>query len=99
MITHIVIFWTDKPYGSNRDRLLAGAKKLGEIPGAVGFRCGTALPSKRSVVDDSFAVGITMSFKTQEEADVYQAHPIHTDFVENCLKPLSRRFVVYDIVD
>lgn len=96
MITHIVIFWTDKPHGAHRERLLAGTRKLAQIPGVVEFRAGIPVPSPRGVVDESYAVGISMSFESQAVADLYQSHPLHLEFVEQCVKPLVKRLVVYD---
>lgn len=96
MITHVVIFWLDKPYGENREQLLAAARELGNIPGCENFRAGQAVPSARGVVDDSFAVAISMDFADQAAADAYQAHPDHVKFVTESVKPLVKRFVVYD---
>jgi hypothetical protein len=96
MITHVVVFWTDKPHGKNRDQLLEGARKLANIPGVLEFRTGVPFPSPRAVVDDSFAVAISMTFKDQAAADAYQTHPIHAEFVEKCVRPLARRLIVYD---
>jgi hypothetical protein len=96
MITHVVIFWADKPHGENKEKLLAGASTLAEIPGVLEFRFGPAVPSSRAVVDDSFAVAISMTFRSPADLDAYIAHPIHAQFVEECVRPLSRRFVVYD---
>lgn len=97
MITHVVVFWTDKPYGENRDRLLAGTRDyLARIPGVQEFRAGVPVPSPRGVVDDGFAVAISMTFVDQAAADVYQQHPLHIDFIERCVKPHVKRLVVYD---
>lgn len=97
MITHVVIFWTDKPHGENCDRLLAGARDcLGPIPGMLEFRCGKPVPSPRGVVDDSFSVAISMTFADQAAADAYQHHPLHQTFIEQYVKPYVKRFVVYD---
>jgi hypothetical protein len=97
MITHIVVFWTDKPMGENRDKLVAGAEEfLAPIPGVLEFRSGVAVPSSRGVVDDSFAMAISMTFEDQAAADLYQSHPLHTRFIEEVVKPCVRRFVVYD---
>jgi hypothetical protein len=99
MITHVVVFWTDKPHGSNRDTLLLGSKKLAEIPGVLNFRTGVPVPSPRAVVDDGFAVAISMDFETQAHADIYQDHPLHHAFIETCVKPYAKRLVVYDFAD
>jgi hypothetical protein len=96
MITHVVIFWTDKPQGAARDSLLKGAQKLADIPGVLHFRSGTTLSSPRAVVDDSFAVAISMDFATAADAEIYQQHPLHHEFIETCVKPYSKRFIVYD---
>lgn len=97
VITHVVVFWTDKPHQENRARLLAGARELlPQIPGVQEFRSGVPVPSPRGAVDDSFAVAISMSFADQATAEAYQKHPLHLRFVEEYFKPYSRRFVVYD---
>jgi hypothetical protein len=97
MISHIVIFWVDKPHAENRDALLKGCGELlPKIPGVLEFRAGVPVPSPRAVVDDSFAVGISMVFADQAAADTYQSHPIHLEFIEKYAKPYARRLVVYD---
>jgi hypothetical protein len=97
MITHVVVFWTDKPRGEAQQKIAAGARELlAEIPGALEFRSGLPVPSTRGVVDDSFSAAISMTFEDQSAADAYLAHPLHVRFVEECLKPYARRFVVYD---
>jgi hypothetical protein len=97
MITHVVVFWTDKPPGEAQEKIAAGARELlAEIPGAMEFRSGIPVPSPRGVVDDSFSAAISMTFENQSAADAYLAHPFHVRFVEECVKPFARRFVVYD---
>lgn len=96
MITHVVILWVREGDETARDQLLDGAKKLAGIPGVMEFRSGRPVPSDRAVVDSSFAVALTMTFADQEAAGAYQSHPIHEEFVRNCVKPLTSRVVVYD---
>lgn len=97
MITHTVIFWTNKPHGDNQQQLLKGAcELLAKIPGVTAFHAGLPVPSPRGVVDDSFAVAITMQFEDQTSADEYQAHDLHQQFVVEYVKPYATRFVVYD---
>ena len=97
MITHVVVFWTDKPPGDAQDKIAAGAREfLAVIPGMMEFRSGIPVPSPRGVVDDSYAAAISMTFKDQAAADAYLAHPLHVRFVEECVKPHVRRLVVYD---
>lgn len=96
MITHVVVFWTDKPHAENQQALIEGSKKLGEIPGVLEYRYGKPVESTRGAVDDSFSAAISMTFANQEDADAYQVHPIHKEFLETTFKPNVKRFVVYD---
>ncbi|GAB4241795.1 MAG: hypothetical protein OHK005_05140 [Candidatus Methylacidiphilales bacterium] len=96
MITHVVVFWTDKPAADLLPTLLPLAQRLGEIPGVHEFRFGPPVPSRRGVVDDSFSFAISMTFADQAAADAYQQHPIHVEFVEKAVRPYIKRFVVYD---
>jgi hypothetical protein len=96
MITHLVVFWTDKPIAEHQAKLEEGTRMLRDIPGVLEYRYGVPVPSPRGVVDDSFAVAISMTFTDQAAADTYQAHPIPQKFVTEYVKPLVKRFVVFD---
>lgn len=96
MITHVVVFWADKPPDEVREKLKEGCGLLAEIPGCENFRFGGPVPSARGVVDDTFALAISMDFADQASADAYQSHPQHVEFVTNYVKPHVKRFVVYD---
>ncbi len=96
MITHVVIFWTDKNDSAARARLLEGCKGLESIPGVLNFRYGTPVSSPRGVVDDSYTAAISMDFVSQADADAYQSHPDHVLFVEKVYKPNVKRVVIYD---
>ena len=99
MITHVLIFWVDSPCESNRDKLLAGAQTLMHIPGVENFSTGVPIPSGRGVVDDSFAVGISMSFRNQAAVEHYRKHPIRREFVRKFTRSLAKRFVSYQWSD
>jgi hypothetical protein len=58
---------------------------------ATGFPAGT----DRSVVDNSFGVSLHIEFANAADHDVYQDHPDHHRFIEEC-SPLWERVVVYD---
>ena len=49
-------------------------------------------------MDDSFDVGFTMRFTSAEALHAYEKDPRHLKKVNEVLKPLSRKIVVYDIV-
>ena len=100
MLTHVAVFWTDKPPGEARDALLAGARELlPQIPGPVEFHAGVAVPSTRGVVDDSFAVALTITFPDRDTMMAFRAHPLHTKFVEEYVLKYSTRRVAYDLAE
>jgi hypothetical protein len=97
MFSHVVIFWLDPAAPNAADSLIAGAERyLKPIPGVVGFHIGKMVPSHRAVVDQSYQVGLNITFQTKGAQDAYQAHPLHVEFVEKVLKPINRKVIVYD---
>lgn len=98
-VDHLVLVWLKRP-GNEQDRnaLREAGDRLRSIPGIVFLDHGTPLASGRPVVDDSFDVGFVMRFKSQEALATYEPHPDHMKEVENVIKPLSRKVVVYDII-
>ena len=65
----------------------------------VKVAAGRAIPSERPVVDDSFDVAIVMAFKDQAALRAYDNHPDHKKAVEETLKPLVGKMVIYDFLD
>lgn len=97
MITHVVLFWINKSDTEGREKLLEGVNKLlAKIPQVQNLDYGSPVPSDRAVVDDSFSVAVSMSFTNQVEADAYQTHPFHIQFVNEYVQPYAKRFVIYD---
>jgi hypothetical protein len=96
MITHVVIFWVDKPVKKNAADLLAAAKTLEDIPGVKHLRFGPAAESERGVVDDSFAMGLSMDFKSKKALKKYVKHVMHVKFIQGVVKASVRRMVAYD---
>ncbi len=96
MFSHVVIFWTDPANPSATDEVVANAKKyLPSIPGILNFHVGKMVRSHRSVVDQSYQVGLNIHFDTKRAQDDYQDHPQHLEFVEKS-KALWTKVVVYD---
>ncbi|MET0636382.1 MAG: Dabb family protein [Chitinophagaceae bacterium] len=83
-IIHHVFFYL-KNAGSQEDinLLIEGLKTLKGIDEVKELQIGKpASTVKRDVVDNSFDVSELMYFKTVEDQDAYQVHPIHKAFVE-----------------
>jgi hypothetical protein len=97
-VHHIVIVWL-KEHGSEaaRQRYIENSRQLGKLPMVVHYQVGTALPSdQRTVVDSSYDVAIAASFANREALGDYLAHPEYRRILDESLKPLVDRVVVYD---
>ena len=99
MLTHVCLFWIDQPREQACDELLqASLRLLGKIPGPLALHCGRAHPSPRGVVDDSFSVGLTITFPNVEIMQRFREHPLHLEYVTDYVIRLSSRRVAYDII-
>jgi hypothetical protein len=98
-VDHVVLMWQKRPgNAADRQALLAACSELRVIPGIKFLDAGTALASERPVVDDSFDVGLTVRFDSEKSLHTYETHPFHVKKVNEVLKPLTKKIVVYDIV-
>jgi hypothetical protein len=97
-VDHVVLVWLKRPGNADdRQALLDAGKELRSIPGLHFLDQGLALPSERPTVDDSFDVGYVMRFDSPAALETYAKHPLHQQKVNEVLKPLSRKIVVYDV--
>lgn len=98
-VDHVVLMWQKRPGNSaDRQALLAACAELRVIPGIKFLDTGTALASDRPVVEDSFDVGLTVRFDSAKSLHAYETDPRHLKKVNEVLKPLTKKIVVYDIV-
>jgi hypothetical protein len=97
MFSHVVIFWTDPAKPEAAAAVIAGGNKyLKSIPGITHFHIGKMVGSHRPVVDQTYQVALNISFGSKQYEHEYQIHPQHLEFVENYVKPLVKKVVVYD---
>ncbi len=97
MITHVVIFRAKAD--EHKKIILEEVKKLAAIEGVESFTCGTPMISERPVVDDTFAVATVVKFKDKAAMDVYDKHPIHLKFYDDCLNKYKVKVQVFDSID
>ncbi|MEO5915442.1 MAG: Dabb family protein [Luteolibacter sp.] len=98
-VDHVVLMWQKRPgNAADREKLLAACSELRVIPGIKFLDSGTALASERPVVDDSFDVGLTLRFDSATSLHAYETDPRHVKKVNEVLKPLTKKIVVYDII-
>src|SRR5688500_3752027 len=98
-LTHHVFFWLKNPDSKeDLNRLVEGLKTLRKIESIRKLHIGVpASTEKRDVVDSSFSVSELMFFDDVEGQNVYQEHPIHKRFVEQC-SDLWEKVIVYDTI-
>lgn len=99
-LVHHVFFWL-KNLDSKEDlnKLIEGLKTLEKIESVrkihIGLPASTEL---RSVVDATYSASELIFFDDVAGQDIYQVHPIHKKFVDQC-SHLWEKVIVYDSVD
>jgi hypothetical protein len=96
---HHVYFWLNNPDNpADRDSFEKGIAELLKIPEIKSYHFGIpANTGNRDVVDGSYTYSYMVFFDNENGHDVYQDHPIHLKFVDDC-KHLWNKVVVYDSV-
>lgn len=96
-VVHHVFFWLKNPDSAeDKAALIEGIKTLGTIETVQHFHIGLpASTESRDVVDNSYSVTEMLIFNSEEDEAIYQIHPIHKKFVEDC-SHLWSKVVVYD---
>jgi Stress responsive A/B Barrel Domain len=96
-VTHVVLCWLKTPGDdAARRKIIETSRTFESIPGVVSVTCGRALPSTRPVVDSSYDVAILITFTDEAALHAYDRHPTHKKAVDDVLKPLVGKFLVYD---
>ena len=97
MLVHTVYFWL-KPELTTAQRadFRRGVESLGGIKAVEKIYVGApAKTEKRPIIDDSYAVALTVLCKDVAAHDAYQVDPIHLAFI-NQFKTFWNRVQIYD---
>jgi hypothetical protein len=98
-VDHVVLVWQKRPGNeTDRQKLRDASQELRSIPGLRFLDHGTALASERPIVDDSFDLAFVMRFESADALQTYEKNPLHVRKVNETLKPLSRKILIYDIL-
>ena len=93
---HHVFFWLKEPENTEaRKQFELGLQNLIKVPQIQSYHIGTPVESPREMVDDSFTYSYMVFFKSKEDQEIYQTHPIHLQFIEDC-QHLWKKVIVYD---
>lgn len=98
-INHIVIIWMKDPKDSEaKKRFFEASKSFSTIPGVINHSVGEMLASDRAVVDSSYDLAIVVTLKDQQALADYLKNPIHKKVLEETLKPMVKKVLIYDSV-
>ena len=99
-LAHHVFFWLkNRESKEDLNKLIAGLRTLEKIESVRKLHIGVpASTEKRPVVDSSYSASELIFFDDVEGQNIYQEHPIHKKFVEQC-SHLWEKVVVYDSID
>jgi len=99
IFVHHVFFWLKEPNNPEaRKQFEAGLQNLIQVPLIQSSHIGKPVESPRDVVDDSFTYSYMAFFRSKEDQTIYQTHPIHLKFVNDC-QHLWEKVIVYDAMD
>ena len=95
---HHVYFWLNNPESKeDLEKLIAGLQALSKVSEIASFHIGVPAPTNREVIDSSYAVSWLNIFNSEEDEKIYQSHPMHLKFIEDC-SSLWRKVIVYDSI-
>ena len=100
MFIHVVYFWLKEGTpAAAREKLARDCQLvLGKIPTVRHLWSGRPAMTPREVVDNSYDVGLCVVLDDEAGHDIYQKHPLHTEFIA-ANKEHWRRVQVYDFRD
>jgi hypothetical protein len=96
MILHNVFFWLKTPTPAVISEFMADLQKLEKIQEIKQIHVGVPAPIIRPVVDNSYTVGLAVTFVDLKGHDAYQVHPLHKEFLAKNKESWSK-VQIYDI--
>jgi len=100
-VQHSVYVWMKEPgHSENRNTLIETTHRLKEaIPEIRSLAVGIPLPPDRPIVVDDYDIGFIMGFDSVADLHTYEKHPFHVQMVNEIIRPLAAKIVVYDFID
>ena len=97
-VHHVFFLLKDPKNPEARTQFENGLHELITVPEIRSSNIGMPVESPREVVDDSFTYSYMAFFSNKEDQVIYQTHPIHLKFIEDC-QHLWKKVIVYDAMD
>ena len=97
-VRHVVLMWLKHPeQAAGRAKLIRRSHSLRMIPGVLRVEAGGTPPLPPTAVDRSYDLGVVITFRDRAALERYENDPRSQAAVHRYLKPLVRRYEVYDL--
>jgi Stress responsive A/B Barrel Domain len=97
-VTQVILLWLKHPdRQSDRAQLVRTAHSLRMIPGVRQVETGRTVPALPPGVDRSFDLAVVVTFRDRAALQRYRKDPRHLEIVRHYLRPLVRRYEVYNL--
>jgi len=96
MFVHHVFFWLREGLGNEEiQKVEEGIKSLLSIEAVKYGDVGKPADTDRPVIDRSYSYSLLTVFEDKDGHDIYQPHPTHKKFIEEC-SPFWSKVLIYD---
>jgi Stress responsive A/B Barrel Domain len=99
-VTHVMLFWLKRPGNvDDQNFLLRALRTLRRVRGVNDVRVGRSLPVARPGLEQSFDLGLVMTFRDREALEKFERDPRREQAIDAMLRPLVRQYTVYNLVN
>src|SRR5437660_11333067 len=99
-VTHVMLFWLKRPGNvDDQNYLLRALRTLRRVRGVSDVRVGRPLLVDRPGLEESFDLGVVMTFRDREALEKFEHDPRREPAMQAMLRPLVRRYTVYNFVN
>ena len=93
---HMVFFWLVDDSPEVKKKFLNELSQfISQVDEIKKSHIGPPANTDRDVIDNTYSYNLVLTFDSKKEHDIYQAHPLHKQFIENA-SSLWSRVQVYD---
>ncbi len=99
-VTHVMLFWLKRPGNVDDQNFLRRAlRTLRRARGVNDMHVGRPLLVDRPSVEQSFDLGVVMTFRDREALEKFERDPRREQAIDAMLRPLVRQYTVYNFVN
>jgi hypothetical protein len=99
-VTHVMLFWLKRPGNVDDQNFLRRAlRTLRRARGVNDVRFGRPLPVDRPDVEQSFDLGVIMTFRDREAFSKFERDQQREQAIDAMLRSLVRQYTVYNFVN